>query len=128
MDEQVTVRPTKEDFLKFIEGRLAEDDFVKDAEKLAWRVEREVHTPGSVVVVNGQRHDEPGQTIHVISCVEVYGEGVMKDVKTEMEDPFIEVDFWQEKDGVREDIGSTFCMYYDDQNLFNIILNKFFGL
>lgn len=128
MTDHVTTRPTRDDFIKFIDERLSQDGFIKSSEEESWNCEQDIQTPPQVIIVNGQRHEQPGDVVHVKYGVKVFGDGEMKDVKTETIESFIEIDFWSEKDGVKENTTPTFCMYYDDNMLFNIILNKLFGL
>ena len=118
----------KEDFIAFIDKRLTGLSFTKDSEKEIWINERNVQSSPRTIVINGQRHDQPGETHYLKFEVEVFGEGGMKDVDTEIVKSFVEVNFnvYQDNQDVSE--WPTFCMFFDDQFLFDSLLNKIFGL
>ena len=118
----------KEDFIKFINERLTKLEFTKDSEREFWFNERDVQSSPRTIVINGRRHDEPGESHHVRFEVEVFGDGEMKDVDTEVVNQFIEVNFNVFQDGQDMSEWPTFCMFFDDQILFNSVLNKIFGL
>lgn len=118
---------TKEEFIEHINSRLT-PLFTKDPEKDIWINERDVTTGGGVVVINGQRHEQPGETRHVITCVEVTGYGELRDVGKEEGDPFVQIDFYAIDGGEPHYFGPTFCMFYDDTVLFDNLINNFFGL
>lgn len=126
--ENLTTISSREDFIKWIGERLEELTFVKDPDKEFWSNERDVQSSSRVIVINGQRHDEPGESHHVRFEVEVFGDGEMKDVDTEVVNPFIEVNFNVFQDGQDMSDWPTFCMFFDDQLLFDSLLNKIFGL
>ncbi len=118
----------KEDFIKFIDERLTKLSFTKDSEKEVWINERDVQSSSRTIVINGQRHDQPRETHHLNFEVEVFGDGEMKDIDTEVVNPFIEVNFNVFQDGQDMSDWPTFCMFFDDQLLFDSLLNKIFGL
>ena len=118
----------KEDFIEFINKRLTKLSFTKDPEKEVWINERDVQSSSRTIVINGQRHDQPGETHHLKFEVEVFGDGEMKDIDTEVVNPFIEVNFNVFQDGHDMSDWPTFCMFFDDQLLFDSLLNKIFGL
>jgi hypothetical protein len=102
--------------------------FEKDPEKEFWTNERDLQGPTQTIIINNQRKDMPGETHHVRFEVEVFGNGEMKDVDTEVVNPFIEVNFNVFQDGSNMSDWPTFCIFFDDQILFNSLLNKIFGL
>lgn len=128
MTKELISNPTKEDFIKFINERLTDLNFARDSEKEVWINERDIQSPTRTIVINGQRHDQPGDTHHLKFEVEVFGDGDMKDVDTEVVNSFVEVNFnaYQDDQDVSE--WPTFCMFFDDQILFDSLLNKIFGL
>lgn len=126
--EELAATPTRDDFIKFIDERIG-SVFSKDSEKELWVNERDTTTGQQVVIVNGQRTEHPGQTIHVTSMIEVVGDGSVKDIESEVEEPFIQVEFRvQQGDSPIEYLGPEMCLYYDDNVFFNSLINQFFGI
>lgn len=123
MTKEVTT-PTKDDFLKFVDECLKSIGFVKDSEKNLWVLDRDVRMGGGVMVVNGQRMENPGEIRHIVFSVEEVGEGGMKGVEKETEEGFVEIEFYVIENGERQDLTPTMCMYFDDQNEFNMVLNN----
>lgn len=119
---------TKDDFIKYIDDQLKNFGFEKDSEKEIWACEKDVQSRGQTIIINGQRHDEPGQPHHIKYEVELYGDGEMKDDTTGKIDQFIEINFNVYQDEINVSEYPTFCMFFDDQMLFNSVLNKIFGL
>lgn len=128
MEQQITNRPTREDFIKYINDTLVSKNFTKEPEKETWIYTRDVQTGGQTIVINGQRHDQPGEIHHIKFCVEVYGNGDVKDIKTEIVSPFIEINFSVFDNDKPENVGPTFCIYHDDNMLFNELVNKIFKM
>lgn len=116
----------KEDFIAFVNDTLVSKKFTKEENK--WVFETQVTQGGGVVVINGQQQQVPGEVHDVKYVVELYGDGEMKDLKSDIIDRFIEMNFYIEDGENTHDIGPTFCLLYDDQSLFNEIINKIFGL
>ena len=56
----------------------------------------------------------------------MFGDGCIKDDNSEI--PFVEVNFDAVEDGTTKEIGPTFCFGWDDEEEFNYILNKIFGV
>ena len=128
MSKELTTIASREDFIKFIDSRLNELGFNKDQEKELWIYEKDIQGAARTIIINNQRMDQPGESHHVKFAVNVYGEGEMKDVESEKVDSFVQIDFNVYQD--EQDVSSypTFCVFYDDQILFNSLLNKIFGL
>ena len=124
MTKEVTTTPTKDDFLKFVDERLKSIGFVKDSEKNLWALDRDVRVGGGVMVVNGRRMENRGEIHHIVFSVEEVGEGGMKEVEKEIEEGFVEIEFYVIENGERQDLTPTMCMYFDDQNEFNMVLNN----
>ena len=124
MSGELIAIPTRDDFIKFVNDRLKEIGFIKDSETEHWTLDTNIRTGGGVMVVNGQRMENPGEIYHVVFNVEVVGEGSMKDVDTGVEENFTEMDFYMIESEIRHDLTPTMCMYFDDQNEFNMVLNN----
>jgi len=118
---------TREEFINHVNERLT-PLFTKDPEKELWVNERDVQVGAQVVVVNGKRMDQPGQTRHITTYVEVYGDGEIKDVNNETTEQFAQVDFYVIEEGQKHYVCPTICMYYDEHDLFDHMLNELFGL
>lgn len=128
MSKELTTIISREGIIKFIDERLNELGFNKDQEKELWVCEKDIQGATRTVIINNQRMDQPGESHHIKMVVNVYGEGEMKDIKTEKVDSFVQVDFNTYRDGQDVSDYPTFCIFYDDQILFNSLLNKIFGL
>lgn len=128
MNDEVIIRPSREDFISFINEQLIGLGFSKESEVEVWGCEKDIQSGGGTIIINGQRHDQPGETHHLRFEVEVFGDGEMKDVDTCEIDQFIEINFniYQDKISVSEH--PTFCLFFNDNDLFNTLLNKIFGL
>lgn len=128
MVEQIIQTPTRAEFLDFIERRLKGLNFSKKEDSDIWWMDSEVRQPGQTIVINGHRIDQPGPILKVKFVVELFGDGELEDVKTNRLDPFVEMKF--SIDDGRELIEQwpVFCMFYDDQPLFDSLLNKIFNL
>jgi len=128
MIDELTTNLSKEDFIEWMDKRLAESGFTKDPEQYIWVVARDVQGPSQIIVINGQRHDQPGESHHFKFEVELFGDGEMKDIDTEIVNSFIEVNFNIYQDDYHISEWPTFCMFFDDQILFDSILNKMFEI
>ncbi len=128
MDNVPITTSSRDDFIGFIDDRL-KDIFNRDPEKELWVNERDVVMGTQVVIVNGQRNETPGQSVHVVSSVEVVGDGSIKDVDNDNEIPFIQLDFYvKENDNPVKYLSPEMCLYYDDNLFFNQLINQFFGI
>jgi len=117
------------EFINFINDTLTKKRFEKDSEKDLWRNARDIQHGGGQVIVNGQVQREISPEIHHLEAfVEVFGEGSICDVGGGNPNPFIEINFYAKDNGVKQELGPTYCMFFDDQMLFNSVLNKIFGL
>ena len=114
----------REGFISFINERLTGIGFTKEGER--WTLEQDIQNQAQVVIVNGRRVEQPAESRHVKLYVEVFGDGCVKDDNSEI--PFVEVNFDAVEDGVAKEIGPTFCFGWDDEEEFNYILNKIFGV
>ena len=126
MSKEIITKPAREEFIKWINERLIGLGFSND--NSFWRSERNIQTPTQTIVINGQRVDRPGETRRIVFQVELFGDGIMKDVESGTEDPFIELNFSVDEGNGMEDVGPTFCLYYDDQLLFNNVISEIFRL
>ena len=115
-------------FIDWINERMTELEFVKEPEREKWFFERDVQTSTQTLIVNGRRMDQPGETHHLRFEVNVYGDGGMKDFGNETVSPFVEVNFNVFQDGNDMTEWPTFCMFYDDQELFETLLGKIFRI
>ena len=75
------------------------------------------------MIVNGQRINNPGELRHISFNIEEVGEGGMKDVENSVEEGFIEMDFYMIENGKRQYLTPTMCMYFDDRDEFNNVMN-----
>lgn len=117
-------QPTRDDFVTWISKRLSDLGFKQNENKESWDLDRAIQSPPQVLIVNGQRHEREGATRRLKFRVEVFGDGEMKDINTQVVNSFIEVDFdIFEDDSSVSDIPTT-CMFYDDNGLFDDILNN----
>jgi len=91
MSKEIITKPAREEFIKWINERLIGLGFSND--NSFWRSERNIQTPTQTIVINGQRVDRPGETRRIVFQVELFGDGIMKDVESGTEDPFIELNF-----------------------------------
>lgn len=128
MSNEPVPKTSRGGFLKWIDRRLTKLGFAKDPEKDIWTREHDMQAPTQTIVINGQRMDQPGETHHMKFVVDVYGEGELKDIATEVVENFIQVDFNVLQDGSDVSNWPTFCIFFDDQILFNDLLNKIFEL
>ena len=127
-EKQLTAKPTRDDFIKYISDSLISKGFKKDSEKELWVREQQIQTPGQTIVINNQRRDIPGQIKHIKFAIDIIGDGYAEDVKTERQDPFLEVDLtiFEEDNEIHD--WPIFCMYYDDQLEFNNTLSQIFRI
>lgn len=123
MTKKVTTTPTKDDFLKFVDERLKSIGFIKNPENNLWTLDHDVRVGGGVMIVNGQRINNPGELRHISFNIEEVGEGGMKDVENSVEEGFIEMDFYMIENGKRQYLTPTMCMYFDDRDEFNNVMN-----
>ena len=116
----------REDLIGHIDEILS-SHFVKDCEK--WTLERDVTKGGGVVIINGQRMNNPGETHHIRLTVEVVGEGSLCTVDSENAAKFVMIDFTtNEDDGPDQPMSPTECIYYDDFDYFDGLVHHFFGI
>ena len=120
--------PTRDSFIEWIDKRLTGLSFCKSEDSESWVLEKEDHRNGTTMIINGRRIDQPGEVRHLKFQVEVFGEGDMKDVGTERTDPFVEINFYVFENDSLISEWPTFCMFFDDNILFDSLLNKFFEL
>jgi len=128
MSNEIVNNPTREDFITWINTRLSELGFVRETENELWKITRDVKSPGRTIIINGQRQDEPEQTTHIEYCVNVFGDGGVADENGENLKPFVEIEFYIINDEQKHMDWPVFCMYFDDQYLFNSLLNKIFRI
>ena len=123
-NNELIVKPLREDFIKFIDDTLCKFGFLKNSDLEHWISGRDVRSGGGVMIVNGQRINNPGEIHHIEFNVEVVGGGSIKGVDSGIEDEFVEVDFYMIENEMRQDLTPTMCMYFDDNNEFSAIINK----
>ena len=128
MEQEVEKTLTRDDFIKYINDTLVGKGFIKDSENDFWIKDTQIRQGGGMMIINGQKQEMPGEIRNIKQMIEVYGEGSIKDVNTEVESKFIHINFDIEENEMKEDLGPTLCLFYDDQQLFNYILNKTFGI
>ena len=101
--------------------------FTKDGE--TWTLERDVTKGGGVMIINGQRMNNPGETHHLKLTVEVVGEGGQRTVGSETFEEFLMIDFTSnEDDGPDQPMSPTECLYYDDFDYFDQLVHHLFGI
>ena len=127
MEARPTPTPTRDSFVEWIDKRLTELSFCKSQNRESWVLKKEIQSGAQVVIINGQRHSSPGETRTVEMSVEIYGNGKMIDNDTSQEDEFIEMNFYITENNIKNQIAPTFCLFYDDNILFNSLINKLFG-
>ena len=120
--------PARDSFIEWIDKRLTGLSFCKSEDSESWTLEKEVQGNEMTVIVNGRRVDQPGEVRHLKFQVEVFGDGEMKDVSTERIDPFVEINFYVFENDFLISEYPTFCMFFDDNILFDSLLNKIFEL
>ena len=120
--------PARDSFIEWIDKRLTGLSFCKSEDSESWTLEKEDHRNGTTMIINGRRIDQPGEVRHLKFQVEVFGEGDMKDVGTERTDPFVEINFYVFENDFLISEYPTFCMFFDDNILFDSLLNKIFEL
>ena len=118
------IKQSRENFIEFINDTLNRFGFIKESDGERWILNHDIQTGGSVVVVNGQRINNPGEIHHIEFNIEVVGNGSMKDTDSNIEEEFIEIDFYAIENEIRQDITPTMCMYFDDNNEFNELINN----
>lgn len=128
METRPTPTPTRDSFIEWINKRLTELSFCKSEDSESWTLKKEDHRNGTTMIINGRRIDQPGEVRHLKFQVEVFGDGEMKDVDTERTDPFVEINFYVFENDSLISEWPTFCMFFDDNILFDSLLNKFFEL
>jgi len=128
METKLTPTPTRDSFVEWIDKRLTGLNFCKSEDSEMWSLERDVQTAGQTMIINGQRMDQPGQVRHLKFQVEIFGDGEVKDVSAERIDPFVEINFYVFENDSRISEWPTFCVFFDDNLLFDSLLNKFFRL
>ena len=117
----------REDFIKYIEDKLSGSSFTKDPESTNWTNEWDRQMGGEVIVVNGQRMQQPGQLQHVKVALEFYGDGELRE--GDIVNGFIQMDATiKEGDDPEQPMIPTECLYYDDPSYFDMLMNKLFGI
>ena len=128
MEQNLTVPKTRDEFIKIINDCLEEKGFKKDIENDIWTLEKQVMQGGGTIVVNGQKQQMRGEQHDIKMIVEVVGEGSMSDPVTQITESFVEVNFDVEDNGVKNEMGPTFCLFYTDQFVFETMLNQIFHI
>jgi len=114
----------REEFVSFINDKLTGIGFTGEGER--WIIEQDIQDHPQVVIVNGRRVEQPAESRHIKLYVEMFGDGCVRDDNSEI--PFVEVNFGAEENEVVKEIGPTFCFEWEDEEEFNYILNKIFGV
>lgn len=110
----------------FIKNTLVNKGF--SCEENIWKIEKDINDPGQTIIINGRRVDQPGKSRHVVYEVEIFGEGDISDIDTKKIENFVEINLNITTDTRREEIGPTFCIFAEDEELFNEIINKVFDI
>ena len=118
------IKQSRENFIEFINDTLNRFGFVKEFDDERWILNHDIQTGGGVMIVNGQQINNPGEVHHIVFNIEVVGNGSMKDTDSNIEEEFIEIDFYAIENEIRQDITPTMCMYFDDNNEFNELINN----
>ena len=95
MTENITTNIPRSNFVDFINKRLTDGGFIKDQENEIWAVEKDIHSGGRTIIVNGRRIDQPGELRSIKFIVEIFGEGEIKE--NDAVEPFIEINFYKEE-------------------------------
>ena len=116
----------RDDLIKHIDEALS-GYFTKDGEK--WTCERMVSRGGGVVIINGQRINQPGQQHRLCLTVEVVGNGDIREDGSDRVDEFVMIDFTaKEDDGPERSMSPTECIYYDEFDYFDQLTHNLFGI
>ena len=126
MTNQITNTPTRDNFIKFINEYLEGIDFKRDPDKESWFRNRQISVGGGMMVVNGQRQNIPGEIHNIKQIVEIFGDGIIKDIDTEIETSIIQIDFITSENDKIDYIDPQMCFFYDDQNMFIYLINQIF--
>lgn len=106
----------KQEFLDNIRNTLTSIGFAEDNNTYEWK--RQVRQRGQTIVINGQRMDQPGQTITISYKIEIIGDGCVMDVNDNIERGFTQIRFEVNGDTLEE------CFYQDDFPYFENILKQ----
>ena len=112
----------KEDFVKYIDEKLS-PHFTKDGEK--WTCEKQVSMGNQIMVVNGQRYEQPGAVKTIKFCIELTGDGCLKETNQDI--PFVQINFYVIEDDETKYLCPETCLYYDDNEYFSNLIREFFG-
>lgn len=118
----------KTKFYKHIEDVLSSRGFKKienpDIDQ-HWENIKTVKTQGQVLIINGQRMEQPAQDIDIKYVFKILGEGSITDEDKEV--PIVCTNFSvQEGQNESSDIGVAF--YYDDFEMFNTVFSQIFTI
>lgn len=106
----------KTNFLDNIHNLLTSIGFTNTNEVYEWN--RQIQQRGQTIIINGQRMDQPGQTITISYKIEIVGDGCMMDTNDNIEREFTQIRFEVGGD-VHEE-----CFYWDDFTYFENILKQ----
>lgn len=109
----------KEDFLDNLYNLLTTKGLERKADSDIWVKEYEVRQGGSIVNINGQQFQQPGELITIKYMLEILGEGSVNEV------PFSQINFRvQHGDDIMIDMDE--CIYYEEITLVEHIINQIF--
>ena len=84
-----------------------------------WTKSFSAQTQSSVMIINGQRMEQPGQPIQILYKLEVIGDGEVSG------DQFSQINF-KIQQGKEVVVDLEECIYYDELKLINEIINKLY--
>lgn len=113
---------TKEDFINYIDSKLS-PHFTREG--VIWSCDKQVSMGNQIMVINGRRFEQPGATKNIKLCVELTGEGCLKEPNEDI--PFIQVKFYVIEDDETRYLCPETCLYYDDNIYFDNLIKEFFG-
>lgn len=107
-----------------IEATLNGKGFTKRDDK-KWILPKQFQQPGQVMVINGQRMEQPSQIINVEFVVDVMGVGYIKSPDKEEDLLYIIFSVNQNEDEVKT---YSFGFYKDDAQYFDQVLSNIFNI
>ena len=109
-----------------IESTLNGKGFTKNDNK--WSLTKQIQQPCQIMIINGQRMEQPGQVINIEYIVELLGEGYIETTNIpDTRNDILYMNFIT-KQGEDELNSNAFGLYDDDSEYFNIILASIFKI
>jgi hypothetical protein len=103
-------------FMDSVHNLLTSIGFTNTNEVYEWN--RQIQQRGQTIIINGQRMDQPGQTITILYRIEILGDGCVMDESDNIEQEFTHIRFEFNGD-IHEE-----CFYWDDFTHFENIIKQ----